>query len=186
MNTFNHQFAVAAPQDAVLAFHQDTRVLKRLTPPPLFVQLHEFEPLNEGSTAEFTLWIGPVPTRWRSVHRDIGPHGFTDRQASGPLKHWQHTHRFTPIEDGRTLVSEAIEYEHPQGLPGLLTRLLFNPLGLTLLFKYREVVTRWFLLPDRHRATVRRAAAGTLVASLLLLAWRRLPQGGAVGDQDEN
>lgn len=186
MKTFNHQFIVTAPQDAVSAFHEDTQVLKRLTPPPLFVQLHEFQPLAEGSTAEFTLWIGPIPTRWRSVHHDVGPHGFTDRQASGPLKHWRHTHRFTSIEDGRTLVSEKIEYEHPQGLAGLLTRLLFNRPGLTLLFKYREVVTRWFLLPDRHRVAIRRAAAGGLVASLLLLAWRRLPHGGAVRDYNEN
>lgn len=176
MHTFNHHFIVGAPWEAVVAFHQDTRVLKRLTPPPLFLQLHHFQPLGEGSTAEFTLWLGPVPTRWRSVHHDVGPHGFTDRQASGPLKHWRHTHRFTPVADGRTLVSEEIEYEHPQGLAGLLTRLLFNQPGLTLLFKYREVVTRWFLLPDRFRITIRGAALGALAASLLLLARRWLPK----------
>lgn len=177
MKRFSHRFTVSATQEAVSAFHHDTRALKRLTPPPLFVQLHAFEPLAEGATAEFTLWIGPVPARWRSVHHDVGLHGFTDEQALGPMQHWRHTHRFTPVDDGRTLISDEIEYEHPSGIAGIFTRLLFNTVGLTLLFKYREMATRWFLLPAGQRAKLLRIAAGTIFGFLLLLGWRGLASG---------
>ena len=42
--------------------------------------------MTEGSISEFTLCMGPVPIRWRAIHSDIGPKGFTDIQEIGPIK----------------------------------------------------------------------------------------------------
>jgi ligand-binding SRPBCC domain-containing protein len=144
MNQFQYQFTVSAPVTAVAQFHKDTTILKKLSPPPIFVQIHAFEPLAEGSKADFTMWFGPLPLRWLAVHSDVDPrHGFTDTQQTGPLAFWQHTHRFTAVDETTTLVTESIQYRHDRGRRGLLSRLLFNRPGLFLLFSYRKWRTRW-------------------------------------------
>jgi ligand-binding SRPBCC domain-containing protein len=142
MPTFDYTFTVDAPRSAVRAFHHDTSVLKKLMPPPIFVQIHHYDPLAEGSVAEFTLWFGPFPVRWKAIHSDVGENGFTDTQVNGLLKKWQHTHRFTPISDDVTQVNEHIEYEYESGIRGLIGRLFFSKPALTLLFTIRKLITR--------------------------------------------
>lgn len=143
MKTFDYQFIVNAPLSAVSDFHHDTSILKKLTPPPIFIQVHNFEPLAEGSTAELTMWFGPIPVPWMAVHSNVSILGFTDTQQRGLLKHWQHTHRFIPLNEQQTLVKEHIEYEYDGGLRGLFSRLMFNRAGLFLLFSARKWLTRW-------------------------------------------
>ena len=145
MPVFDFAFRVDASPAAVREFHHDTRALRRLTPPPTFVQLHSIEPLGEGSVSRFTLWVGPVPLRWKAVHRDVTDHGFTDVQAEGPAAKWEHTHSFVPLDDGTTEIREHIEFEHKPGLAGLLTRVLFSRPNLLAMFTYRMLVTRWCL-----------------------------------------
>ncbi len=153
MPVFEFKFNVAAPVTAVSNFHHDTRILKKLSPPPIFVQIHRFEPLGEGSEAEFTLWFGPLPLRWLAVHSNVSKNGFTDTQQSGPLKSWQHTHRFTAVSPQTTLVHEHIQYSHKPGLSGLLTRLLFNKAGLYGLFTARKWLTRWYISQQQSKTT---------------------------------
>jgi ligand-binding SRPBCC domain-containing protein len=149
--TFDYAFAVRASLAAVADFHHDTHALKRLTPPPLFVQLHRVEPLAEGSVADFTLWFGPLPVRWVAVHSNVDARrGFTDTQQAGPMKAWKHTHQFESVSADLTRVSEHIEYAHYSGWRGLFSRLLFNPLALRLLFFYRGLVTRFTLENNRR------------------------------------
>jgi hypothetical protein len=145
MSHFDFSFTVPAPVTAVHAFHHDTRVLKKLTPPPIFAQIHTFEPLAEGSRAEFTLWFGPLPVHWTAVHHHVGPNGFTDRQEKGPLQFWEHTHRFTAVNPHTTRIHESIVYEHFPGHRGWFSRLLFNRPGLFLLFTARKWLTRTHL-----------------------------------------
>ncbi|MFM1995858.1 MAG: hypothetical protein RLZZ111_245 [Planctomycetota bacterium] len=149
MPVFDYAFTVDAPLEAVRAFHHDTSALKKLTPPPTIVQLHAIEPLGEGSVSTFTLWVGPVPLRWKAVHRGVTDHGFTDVQAEGPAAKWEHTHTFVPVSRDVTEIREHIEYEHKPGLRGLLTRLLFSYPNLLFMFAYRKFATRWHL---RRRA----------------------------------
>lgn len=150
MREFTYGFTVRAPLSAVAAFHHDTHALRRLTPPPVIVQLHRVEPLGEGSVSEFTMWFGPLPTRWTAIHSNVSQNGFTDTQAQGPLKRWQHTHRFTAQDDDTTRIDEHIEYEHERGLRGLLSRLAFARPALWFLFTYRQFVTRWSLRASRN------------------------------------
>ena len=145
MPVFDYSFTVAAPLQAVRDFHHDTRALKRLTPPPVFVRLHRVEPLAEGSISEFTLWVGPLPLRWTAVHRGVTDRGFTDVQVSGPAARWEHTHSVEPLDDRRTRIREHIEFEHARGPMGLVTRILFARPNLTGMFFYRSLVTRWHL-----------------------------------------
>ena len=131
-----------APLAVVRDFHHDTSALKTLTPPPTLVQIHSVEPLAEGSVSTFTLWVGPLPLRWQAVHRGVSARGFTDIQASGPARKWEHTHTFTPIDDQKTRIDEHIEYEHRGGFWGLVTRLLFSWPNLFFMFSYRKWITR--------------------------------------------
>jgi ligand-binding SRPBCC domain-containing protein len=143
MKTFNYSFRVNAPLRKVAEFHRDTRALKLLSPPTMFVQLHQWEPLAEGSKAEFTMWFGPIPLHWLAVHSRVDAlHGFTDTQMHGPMQTWQHTHHFESLDEQSTLVNEHVKYEYKSGLAGIFTRILFNPLGLQILFTYRAWVTR--------------------------------------------
>lgn len=152
-HSFDYKFTVTAPLTAVSRFHHDTRILKKLTPPPIFVQIHHFEPLAEGSLAEFTLWFGPLPVRWQAVHSNVSSAGFTDTQVSGPLQHWAHTHRFTAVTPHVTQVHEHIAYAHHDGLHGLLSRLLFARPGLYLLFTARKFLTRWHVRHQQQQET---------------------------------
>lgn len=143
MPTFETSFTVNAPLQAVADFHRETTALKKLTPPPVFVQIHSHQPLAEGSRSVFTMWFGPLPLRWVAVHSDVTPlNGFTDTQESGPLLTWRHTHHFTALTASTSRVSERIEYSHKSGWRGILSRLLFAPVGLRVMFAYRAWVTR--------------------------------------------
>lgn len=142
MPTFKTSFTVNAPLEAVAVFHADTSALKILNPQFIIVQLHRVDPMADGSISEFTLWMGPLPIRWRAIHSDVGPNGFTDSLDDGPMATWRHTHRFEAIDDHNTQIHEQIEYEYPSGWRGLAPRILFGHLGLTALFTYRKWVTR--------------------------------------------
>lgn len=135
---FSTEHMVKAPQRAVRAFHHSHEAIKWLSPPLIPMQVHRAEALGEGAITEFTLWFGPFPVRWVAQHVRVGMYGFTDIQLSGPFKRWVHSHRYVPATRCTTLVEDHIEYSHHTGLKGVLTRLLFSPLSLKMLFAYRR------------------------------------------------
>ena len=141
--SFRSSFVVRAPLEAVARFHSDPQALTRLTPPPTLMRVHRMDPLGEGSVSEFTMWIGPIPIRWRAVHSAIDHlKGFTDTQELGPMARWVHRHSYRALDGGRTEVTDQIWYQHPSGWRGLLTPLLFSALPLRALFGYRAWATR--------------------------------------------
>jgi ligand-binding SRPBCC domain-containing protein len=142
MPTFDYRFTVDAPVAAVSAFHFEPGILKTLTPPLMIMQVHRFDPLAEGSIGEFTMWMGPIPVRWKAEHSNVSETSFTDTQVAGPMKHWAHTHRFTAIDESITEVHEHIEYQHHSGLKGIWSRMLFPKPGLIALFTIRKMITR--------------------------------------------
>lgn len=142
MPVFDFRFTVQAPLNAVSAFHFEPGILKALTPPLMIMQVHRFDPLADGSVGEFTMWMGPIPVRWKAVHSDVSSSGFTDTQVAGPMKSWVHTHTFTQLDPNTTQVHEHIEFEHFSGLRGLWSRLLFPRPALYALFCVRRWITR--------------------------------------------
>ena len=136
---YRHRFEVKASLTAVSEFHGDSRALCQLTPPPIWVQFHQVEPLAEGSMADFTMWLGLLPVRWTAVHTQVTPHGFIDTQKRGPFKRWIHRHSFRELDNGKIEVVDEIEAE-----PGnLVSRFMW--LTLPVLFAYRGWRTRWAL-----------------------------------------
>ena len=142
MPVFDFRFTVNAPLNVVSDFHFQPGILKRLTPPMMIMQVHHFEPLADDSIAEFTMWMGPVPVRWKAVHSAVSKTGFTDTQVEGPMKSWVHTHSFVMLDSDTTEVREHIQFEHFGGLKGLWSRLLFPKPGLLALFTIRKLITR--------------------------------------------
>jgi ligand-binding SRPBCC domain-containing protein len=142
MPVFESKFLVEAPVEDVAAFHFRPGILKTLTPPLMIMQVHQFEPLADGSVAEFTMWMGPIPVYWKAVHSGVTADSFTDTQVAGPMKQWVHTHRFIAVNDNQTEVRDSIEYSHFSGIRGLWSRLLFPQPALRILFAIRARITR--------------------------------------------
>src|SRR5579871_2655391 len=152
MPTFDFTFTIRAPLAAVAALHRDTHALQRLTPPPIRVRIHQVEPLAEESISDFTLWFGCLPIHWTARHSKVDPeHGFTDTQIRGPMKRWVHTDTFAEAGSGITSITEHIEYEHYNDARGILSRLLFTPIGLRLTFWFRRFAMQRLLRQGKVR-----------------------------------
>jgi ligand-binding SRPBCC domain-containing protein len=142
MPKFTYTFDVDASLEAVSDFHKDTNALKILNPPGIIVQLHRVDPMAEGSISEFTLWFGPFPIRWLAVHSAVSQNGFTDTLVTGPAQSWRHTHSYKSVSSKKSQIKELIVFEHKSGWMGVVTRILFSPFNLRLLFGYRQWATR--------------------------------------------
>jgi ligand-binding SRPBCC domain-containing protein len=119
-----------------------------ITPPPAVVKVHQAPArLDDGDEMDFTVWLGPLPVRWKARIEDVSATGFVDRQLQGPFRCWTHRHSFQPIDEETTEVVDEIEFKlakHPvRGIMGL-----GMSLSLPFLFAYRGWKTRR-LLKDR-------------------------------------
>ncbi len=142
---YYHRFIVNAPLAAVSDFHSRNASMRAITPPPIIVQLHDApETVSEGSTMDFTLWMGPLPVRWRARMTNVGQGGFVDTMERGPFKLWVHEHAYVAIDDNRTEVIDSLHIE-PSANPfwGLVGRSMM--LGMPILFAYRGWRTRALL-----------------------------------------
>lgn len=142
--TFEHRSVMPTTLDAMWAFHADPKAFVRLTPPPIFVQMHRnaLKSLTEGEV-EFTLWFAFFPVRWIARH-EPGPisSSFVDRQVKGPTAVWVHRHLFEALPNGVRL-TDRLTIQHKGGLSGIFTRLFFSGLPLRIFFIYRHLRTRF-------------------------------------------
>ena len=142
LKKYVHHFKVVAPLEKVAEFHQDSLALKKLTPFPIFVQVHKQEPLGEGSISDFTMWLGPFPVRWIAQHKSVDPLcGFTDVQIRGPFSYWEHRHTFKWLDPQTSEIIDEINASMGRTSVGKLVS-YFMWLGLPFLFAYRGRATR--------------------------------------------
>jgi ligand-binding SRPBCC domain-containing protein len=145
---YKHRFQVKAPLAAVAEFHSQSASMGDITPPPAVVKVHEAPArLGDGDEMDFTIWLGPLPVRWKARIEDVSPTGFVDRQLEGPFRRWIHRHNFKPVDEETTEVVDEIEFklakDPVRGMMGL-----GMTLSLPLLFAYRGWKTRR-MLTDR-------------------------------------
>ena len=116
---FVKESRIAASPEAVFAFHESPGALERLTPPWEKVEVVEGgDSIRPGSRVVLRTWLGPLPLRWVAEHTEYDPpHGFADRQVSGPFASWNHRHRFLDDGTGGTLLRDEVDYEPPLGVP---------------------------------------------------------------------
>lgn len=141
---YAHESRIAAPPEAVFAFHEAPGALQRLTPPWERVEVVEAgSGLRVGGRVVLRMRVGPFRLRWVAVHTEYDPpHGFADRQESGPFARWNHRHRF--LDDGRggTLLRDEVEFEPPLGWLGRALGGRLIRARLRRMFAYRHEVTR--------------------------------------------
>lgn len=139
---YHHRFVVNAPIEDVRAFHSRSASMGAITPPPIIVQMHDAPvELSEGSSMEFTFWVGPLPLRWRARMTQVGPGGFVDTVERGPFERWVHEHSFVEIDASRTEVFDSLHIEPSRHwFWWIVGRSMM--LGLPGLFVYRQWQTR--------------------------------------------
>ena len=142
---------IAAPLEAVWAFHEDVRkALPALSPPARHVRIESADlPVHVGSViiirARGPLWI---PLRWVAriaEHQPPDARGaavFVDEQVSGPFAAWRHEHRFQSDPAGGTRMLDRVTYRVPLGPLGRLANAMFVRRQLDEMFAYRHGQTR--------------------------------------------
>lgn len=154
---FVKESRIAAPPEAVFAFHESPSALAQLIPPWEKVRIESpAQSLSVGTKVTLKSQMGPFRLRWVAEHTDYDPpHGFTDRQVSGPFKRWVHRHGFLPDGYGGTILRDEIDYEIPLGRIGGWLGSRFVTRKLERMFEYRHAKTRELL--ERERSPIQRA-----------------------------
>lgn len=135
-----HRTEIPRPRDEVFDFFSRAENLERLTPANLRFRILTPLPIEmrEGALIDYRLRLNGIPLKWRTLISTWDPPNvFVDTQLKGPYRQWIHTHRFTELESGSTLMEDEVRY-----------RLPFGPLGMIALpivrrqvrgiFEYRE------------------------------------------------
>jgi ligand-binding SRPBCC domain-containing protein len=166
MPTLEFTAVLAAPLDAVWAFHQDvSAALPVLSPPGSDVRVVSADlPARVGQRVEVAA-RGPLGVRLRMVARIVefrpppddaaaggggGAVGspamrsavFIDEQEPGPFAAWRHEHRFDAVDDRTTRLTDRVTYRVPLGPLGRLADRLFVRRQLVAMFEHRHAATR--------------------------------------------
>lgn len=174
MPVFEWRSTMPVPVDELYAYHVRPGAFERLAPPWQRLRVVEQSGgMLDGGRLTFEFGLGPVKRRWTAEmtgHQE--GRQFVDRQVEGPFASWEHTHRFLPLDDGRSELLDHVEYRLPAGeVTGLLGE---GPARTQLarLFRFRHERTRRDL--ERHarwreepRLTVAIAGASGLIGSSL-------------------
>jgi ligand-binding SRPBCC domain-containing protein len=141
---FIKESRIAAPPEAVFAFHESPGALERLTPPWEKVEVVEGgTSIRPGSRVVLRTRLGPFSLRWIAEHTEYDPpRSFADRQVSGPFASWSHRHQFEDDGAGGTLLRDEVEYEPPLGWLGRRLGGRYLEGKLRSLFDYRHEQTR--------------------------------------------
>ena len=133
-----------APAETVFAWHARPEALNDLIPPFDDVRILDRvgEGIEDGSRVVLSVKAGPIRRLWIAEHRDLVPgRRFRDVMIRGPLRHWEHTHRFEPVGPERSRLVDHIEYALPMGALGRLLagRMVRRKLERT--FEWRHRIT---------------------------------------------
>jgi len=144
MPVFEKRTRIAAPPEAVFAFHERPDALSRLLPPWENAQIIERTGgLETGARTVLEAKIGPIKQRMVAVHTAYEKgRMFQDSMIEGPFARWVHTHLMEPDGEGGTWLIDRIEYELPLGLLGRIGGGWFARRKIERMFEFRHEVTK--------------------------------------------
>ena len=134
------------PVDEVFSFFSRPENLQVITPPWLDFRMVEApQALSAGSLIRYRLRWRWVPIRWTTeISEWNAPHGFVDREISGPYALWNHEHWFSPLEGG-TAMRDRVTYGLPFGWIGRAFHSLVVRRDVERIFDFRgETMRRLF------------------------------------------
>ncbi len=145
---FVKQSEITASPEVIFAWHEQPGIVEKLTPPWERVEILESgNGLQVGTRIIFKVFTGPLWKLWVAEHREYDPpHLFADIQRQGPFAYWYHRHRFDPVGQDRTLMTDEIEYSLPMGWLGEAIGFGFVREKLERMFDYRHQVVRGVFL----------------------------------------
>lgn len=152
MPVLRFESEIAAPVEALWAFHASHDALINLTPPSRKLRARAPEvpsglpsegptPLVDGALHILEFRLGPFTSVWRARISEVRPpEGFVDTAEQSPFRRWVHRHVFQSTEKGCKLIDE-VEFELPLA-PLSTIALPFVMRDLRKLFAFRHDVTR--------------------------------------------
>jgi ligand-binding SRPBCC domain-containing protein len=156
MGTFHAETIIDAPVEDVFAFHRDTRNAARIAAPGQTILGVEGDfPLDKGDEVVLRVKIAPIPVaqRWRvRVTRLEEPTLLVDETLDGPFARFVHEHRFEDLGDGRTRLTDHIDYALPLGPLGRFVEKLVVGRQMRAAFAHRQQATKALLEGERAAA----------------------------------
>jgi ligand-binding SRPBCC domain-containing protein len=186
-HVFDREQVIDLPLADVFRFFSDAANLRLITPASLGFEFEEPPPkdMAVGAEIRYRIRVAGIPLRWVTRIREWDPpHRFADLQAEGPYAYWLHTHTFSEIAGGRTLMRDRVIYRVPFGIFGEVARRLFVERQLKRIFDHREQAVGPALRgdetagepgarPDRRRLAVLAGVVSGMALVVGLLGWRR-------------
>lgn len=141
---FRKSVVLGANIDAVYEFHQNPENLRKISPASLQVIRIAAEPVAAaGGRFHLEAKQFGLPIRWTGEWETArAPSILVDVAIESPFKFFRHTHGFEAIAEGRTRMTDHVEYALPFGWAGYLAAISGGKIALELMFR------------ERHRATV--------------------------------
>jgi|SRR5450432_303536 ligand-binding SRPBCC domain-containing protein len=130
---------VPRPVPTVFDFFSRPENLEAITPPWVGFRILGPGPITmeRGASIAYALRVRGIPLRWLTeIERWNPPFEFVDVQARGPYRLWRHSHWFSPVEGGTSIVDD-VEYALPFGLLGRLINRLQVAQDVAQIFDYR-------------------------------------------------
>lgn len=132
--------------ESLYAFHTHTVNLPKITPPGISVQI-EALPSKLEAGAEATLFIrrGLLGFRWKVLFEKVEPPCcIVDTALRSPFATFRHVHRFTALDEERSLLSDEVTFELPMGWLGHIAE-PFVVSDIEKMFAFRHAQTRLLL-----------------------------------------
>lgn len=142
MCQIKREVVLPASSERVWGFLATPVNLDLLTPPELRFRIITEVPehMHEGLRILYNIEIPFFGRRkWLTEIREIVPgQSFVDEQLRGPYRSWIHYHLIDPLPDGRTRMTDRVDYRLPFGALGRLVHWLIVRRMLGRIFDYRE------------------------------------------------
>jgi ligand-binding SRPBCC domain-containing protein len=144
--TYSRSVDIDVPVDALYRFHLDTRNAPLISPDGAqFRAIDGTFPVEVGSRVVLRVRQRPIPVTqtWRiriaevEVNRRV-----VDVAERSPFAYWRHEHRFAPLPDGGTRMTDHITYALPLGPLGRLADRLTGRRQLEKMFAERQRKTK--------------------------------------------
>lgn len=96
-------------------WHARPGAFERLAPPWETLKIvSQAGGIEDGAKLIFKVYQGPIGLTWEAHHDQyIAGAQFRDVQHRGPFSTWEHTHRFIPIDDTHSTLSDEVRFQLP-------------------------------------------------------------------------